>query len=141
MSKKSAKIANLIAGHTSVKGHSFDPHYLGYFDCFNQQMYYEAHDVLEELWLQTKGDLHFFYKGLIQLTGAYVHLKKSRLSPASRLFLLALKNLEPHAPMREQLDVTEVVARIRAWNKTLEDSHYTRNPYDPAHPPHLKLIP
>ncbi len=142
MSKKSSKIAALIARHAHDKDSSFDPHYLGYFDCFNKQMHYEAHDVLEELWLETEGTLHSFYKGLIQFTGAFVHLKKSHLNPASRLFLLALENLEPHASkITERLDVAEVVSRIRAWNKVLVDSNYTRNPYDPAHPPTLRLIP
>ena len=30
------------------------PCYVGYFRCWNEQRYYEAHDVLEHLWLRTK---------------------------------------------------------------------------------------
>lgn len=142
MSKKSAKIAAFLKAHvqSGIDTNTFDPRYLGYFDCFNRQMYYEAHDVLEDLWLKTNGPLHLFYKGLIQLAGAFVHLKKSKLNPASRLFLLAVKNLEPHQPLTERLDVAEVVTHIRSWNKTLVDSNYTRNPYNSAHPPSLRLI-
>ncbi len=102
-------------------------------------MHYEAHDVLEELWLETDGPLHSFYKGLIQLAGAFVHLKKSKLNPAARLFRLALKNLEPHAPETEGLDVATLVKRIRGWLAELEDSDYTHNPYDAHHPPQLHL--
>ena len=29
----------------------YDRRYLGYFDCFNRQHYFEAHEVLEALWL------------------------------------------------------------------------------------------
>ena len=136
VSRKSAKIAQLIS---EIPGARFDPHYLGFFNCFNCQFYYEAHDVLEELWLETDGHLHFFYKGLIQLAGAYVHLKKNKLNPAARLFRLALKNLEPHAPETESLDVAALVKRIRAWLAVLEESDYMRSPYDPDHPPQLKL--
>ncbi|MEO6183762.1 MAG: DUF309 domain-containing protein, partial [Verrucomicrobiota bacterium] len=73
MSKKSAKIAALIDRHRGLK---LSPHYLGYFELFNAQLFYESHDVLEELWLPIRkeagGD---FYKGLIQLAGAFVHLQ------------------------------------------------------------------
>ena len=48
MSRKSAKIAALIEG---CRGRDLDAHYLGYFECFNRGLFYEAHDVLEELWL------------------------------------------------------------------------------------------
>src|SRR2546428_12912527 len=87
MSKKHAKIAALIE---SCQGHDLDAHYLGYFECFNRELFHEAHDVLEELWLAEKhGPNYSFYKGLIQLAGAFVHLQKHRLRPASALFKLA----------------------------------------------------
>src|SRR5688500_13861280 len=35
-------------------GH-LDPRYTGYFTCFNLGQYYEAHDVLEDLWLGERG--------------------------------------------------------------------------------------
>ena len=60
MSKKSAKIAALIE---SCRGRGWDAHYLGYFECFNRGLFYEAHDVLEELWLQDRnGPNGNFYK-------------------------------------------------------------------------------
>ena len=92
MSKKSAKIAALIE---SCRGEKLDAHYLGYFHCFNRGLFYEAHDVLEELWLPERtGPNGAFYKGLIQLAGAFVHLQKNRLRPAAALFKLAATNLQ-----------------------------------------------
>ncbi len=144
MTKKSAKIASLLADITLphvAQGHEvrFDPHYLGYFECFNRQMYYEAHDVLEDLWLQTKDHDHFFYKGLIQLAGAFVHLKKSKLNPAARLFQLVLKNLTPYSPTFKEFDVHELIRRVKTWLSLLEDSSYTKNPYHPDSAPQLRL--
>lgn len=143
VSKKSHAIASLIAEWVPPTGNEaasrFDPHYLGFFECFNRQKYYEAHDVLEELWLKTKGPLHGFYKGLIQTAGAFVHLQKSRLNPASRLFHLALNQLAPFAPISEGLNVENLTARITEWVSVLEKSDYTVNPYHPQHPPTLRL--
>ena len=52
------------------------PYYRAFFRCWNEQQYYEAHDVLEQLWLNTKSADADFFKGLIQAAGAFVHLKK-----------------------------------------------------------------
>lgn len=130
MSKKSAKIAELIAG---CQGRDMDAHYLGYFECFNRGWFFEAHDVLEELWLaQGKtGPNYAFYKGLIQFAGAFVHLQKNRLGPSAALFRLAQANLRKYPERHERLDLAEVLGWIDAWLGRLEGA--TENPF-PAHP-------
>jgi len=52
------------------------PFYRAFFHCWNEQHYYEAHDVLEQLWLRTKSSDADYFKGLIQAAGAFVHLQK-----------------------------------------------------------------
>src|SRR6185369_5120345 len=104
MSKKSAAIAELIQ---SFQGQEMDAHYLGYFECFNRELYFEAHDVLEELWLaQRRGPNYAFYKGLIQLAGAFVHLQKNRMHPSAALFKLAHANLEKYPDIHNRLDLS-----------------------------------
>jgi predicted metal-dependent hydrolase len=131
---KSPKIAELIA---HLRHDRYDPRYLGFFECFNRKLHYEAHDVLEDLWLQTRGPLHNYYKGLIQLAGAFVLLKKNRLDPATRLFRRCRGYLAPYSPTTEGLDVRELLGRVDAWIERLESSKYTESPYDPANPPAL----
>ncbi|MGC3959487.1 MAG: DUF309 domain-containing protein [Verrucomicrobiota bacterium] len=139
MSKKSGKIAERIA---AFQGGGLDAHYLGYFDCFNQQQFYEAHDVLEELWLADKhGPAGNFYKGLIQLAGAYVHLQKERLRPSAALFKLARTNLSQYPSVQEHLDLREVLGLIEVWLGWLEAEDFTRNPLHEHPAPVLKLRP
>src|ERR1051325_7713084 len=139
MSKKSAGIAELIEG---LRGQELDAHYLGYFECFNRQLYYEAHDVLEELWLtDRKGPNGAFYKGLIQLAGAFVHLKKNRLRPAAALFKLANGNLKIYPRLHEHLDLGRVLDLIQQRVKQLEDGRFEVNPLITDGPPELKLQP
>src|SRR5579859_8088982 len=124
MSKKSAEIAQLIE---QFKGQALDAHYLGYFECFNRQLYFEAHDVLEQLWLgERHGPNGAFYKGLIQLAGAFVHLKKHRLRPAAALFKLADANREKYPPSHEQLAVEKTRGLIREWLQRLETGDFER---------------
>lgn len=120
MSKKSPHIATRIE---SFVGQDLDAHYLGYFDCFNRQLFYEAHDVLEELWLaDRRGADGDFYKALIQLAGAFVHLQKSRPGPATALFNLSEKYLGRYPALHHRLDLAEVRALIAAWRERIAAS-------------------
>jgi hypothetical protein len=40
------------------------PYYRAFFWCWNEQRYYEAHDVLEQLWLKTDSGGADFFQGL-----------------------------------------------------------------------------
>ena len=150
--KKSDRISTFVAGLGTDTASALDPCYHGYFRCFNAGQYYEAHDVLEHLWLQRRDENHFFFKGLIQAAGAFVHLRKQflrpdhpkdgrRLRPAVRLFHMAMQNLEPYRPVHMALDVDGVCALCRRCADTIVGSDFRRNPWHPAHPPQLHLGP
>jgi predicted metal-dependent hydrolase len=134
MSKKSPKIAALIE---SCQGQDLPAHYLGYFECFNRQMFYEAHDVLEELWLAEgkTGANHGFYKGLIQFAGAFVHLQKGRLRPAVALFRLSQSYLKNFPSPHQHLDLAGVLALASQWAGWIEASDFTENPLTNRPPP------
>ena len=138
MSKKSGKIAERIA---AFQGQALDAHYLGYFDCFNDQLFYEAHDVLEELWLADRhGPNGDFFKGLIQLAGAFVHLQKERLRPSAALFKLARANLQKYPVCHEHLNVAMVLGLIETWLGWLEAGEFQSNPLRQQLAPRLKLV-
>jgi len=137
VSKKSESIARRIA---SFKDCDLDAHYLAYFECFNRQEFYEAHDVLEELWLADRhGTNGLFYKGLIQLAGAFVHLQKHRLGPAGVLFKLAQTNLEKYPGRHEHLEVREILVMIEEWLFKLQEKDYRANPLHSDNAPRIKL--
>jgi predicted metal-dependent hydrolase len=134
---KQARIAEL-AKNFAADG--VDPRYAGYFALFNQQKFYEAHDILEDLWLpDRKGPNGDFYKGLIQLAGAFVHLQKGRLRPSAALFKLAQANLDKYPPFHERLNLTAVQQLIAGWLWRLEKDEFTVNPLTNAMPPQLAL--
>jgi predicted metal-dependent hydrolase len=135
VSHKSARIA---ARTESFRGQELDPHYAGYFDCFNRQLFFEAHEVLEQSWLKDKyGPNGAFYKGLIQLAGAFVHLQKNRPGPAAALFKLALANLEKYPAKHERLDVVAVCRLIRNQLELLETAQGEGSPFTAENAPKL----
>ena len=124
----------------SFQGQELDAHYLAYFDCFNRRLFYEAHDVLEDLWLKDRhGADGNFYKGLIQLAGAFVHLQKDRLRPAAALFKLAQANLEKYPPGHKQSNLKLVHDLAQKWLEQLERSGFSFNPLTTASAPQLTL--
>jgi predicted metal-dependent hydrolase len=155
---KGERISRLVAeltaqdvdpNQTDIAKHPF---YRAFFQCWNEQRYYEAHDVLEQLWLRTdSGDADFF-KGLIQAAGAFVHLQKRfehpfhakhsrRLPPAVRLFQLAEKNLSSFAPQHHGLDVVALCQLLRAYADQIVEFDYKVNPWSPQTAPRLELSP
>lgn len=138
MTHKSPKIDAVLAGMEEVPG--FDRHYVGFFRCFNTQLYYEAHDVLEEVWLPIRGQAQAkFYQGLIQMAGGFVHLQKDRLGPASRLFALALANFEAYPARHAGIDLNAIRQVCRHHREAILASHLHVNPWSKEHPPQLVL--
>ena len=128
------------------------PFYRAFFQCWNEQRYYEAHDVLEQLWLKTDSADADFFKGLIQAAGAFVHLKKRfehplhakhsrRLAPAVRLFQLAEKKLSRFAPRHHGLDVGALCQLLRVYANQIVQVDYKANPWSPQTAPRLELSP
>jgi hypothetical protein len=139
VNSKTEKIAALAA---PFAGQREDARYLAWFDCFNRQLYFEAHEVLEELWLpirrQPAGD---FYKGLIQLAGAFVHLQKARPGPAAALFRLADANLAKFADGHRGFQVADTRRRIVGWLRGLANEPVPINPLHATTVPRLELRP
>ena len=139
MSRKHKRVAELVKHH---EGHHLDRHYVGYFHCFNCQLFYEAHEVLEHIWLQDRhGPNGAFYKGLIQLAGAFVHLQRNHPGPAAALFKLAGANLEKYPRRHEHLDVAALQDLIKTWLNRLQTQDSRTKWLMPADAPQISLIP
>ena len=126
------------------------PYYRAFFRCWNDQRYYEAHDVLEQVWLQrtTTADDAQYFKGLIQAAGAFVHLQKQfehpthpkhgrRLAPAVRLFRLAETNLAPLGEKRHDLDLVKFREMLSRYCGAVEAEG--KNPWTPETAPKVSL--
>jgi predicted metal-dependent hydrolase len=153
---KRERISQWVAGSSGedvnpVKGDvTTHPYYRAFFRCWNEQHYYEAHDVLEQLWLETKSRDADFFKGLIQAAGAFVHLQKRfehplhpkhsrRLPPAVRLFRLAERNLATFSPSHHRLDVAGLCELLKRYADQIVASDYTANPWSAETAPKLYI--
>ena len=129
----------LTYGPDMAEVHGTEPQYLAFFEEFNAQRFYEAHEVLEEVWLPARktGD-GAFYQALIQVAAAFVHLSKDRFRPAVRLLKLARTNLEPYPEQHNRFDIGRLRGYIQRWLTNLEQGRF--NPLRFGPPPHLELV-
>ena len=63
---------------------------------FNEEEFFECHDVLEELWSDTTGAERKFIQGLIQASIALFHFGNENFGGAKKLYISARKNLDPY---------------------------------------------
>ena len=128
---------------------SWHPCYLEYFRLFNGQSYYEAHDVLEHIWLGANGERYVFYKALIQFAGAYVHLQHHhrepdhrihgrRLQPAARLFRRSVELLEAFPAAYEGISLDGIRQTAEHTSQHLTESKFTTYPWSPDRAPQLR---
>ncbi len=118
-----------------------DAAYHGFFECFNSKLFFEAHEVLEKLWLPNRQKPNgSFYKGLIQLAGAFVHIQKSRPGPAAALLKLARTNLSNYPSVHERLDTASVLRLIEHWLKRVEPGLGAEPTTSPDDYPALRLL-
>jgi uncharacterized protein len=63
-----------------------DPRYLAGVVLFNEQEFFEAHEVWEDLWAESHGDTRRFYQGLIQAAVGLCHYANGNLRGAVKLY-------------------------------------------------------
>lgn len=89
----------------------YHPLYLEFFQCYHREEYWEAHEVLEELW-QTQRE-NDFYHGLIQIAAIMHQLRRGKVLGARKLATSAIRYLEPYAPSKDGVAVDQVLEWLR----------------------------
>ncbi len=90
-----------------------DPRLLEGVALFNHHRFFECHEVLEQLWLQTAGPPRDFYKGLIQAAVAFYHWSRGNLAGAHSLYRSSSRYLLRYAPECLGVDVAGFLAQYR----------------------------
>lgn len=93
---------------------------LAYYDFFikyNEGDYYTCHDLLEEMWLEDRGNL--FLKGLLQMTVAQYHYSYGNIKGARMMMEVAEMYLTPYCKVYWNLNVEKVVQFIQTCREML----------------------
>jgi len=79
---------------------------------FNDRYFFEAHEVLEEVWRQEHGEPRLFLQGLIQVCAAYHHFQNGNLVGAITLLQRGADKMRRYPPQYLGIDAAGLIAHI-----------------------------
>lgn len=92
-----------------------DPRFVEFIRLFNTEFFFEAHEVLEDLWLECTGDQKRFYQGLIQCAVAFAHWKRQNPKGARQVADRALTTLRQFGSEQEGVCVAQLVRSCESF--------------------------
>lgn len=90
-----------------------DPRLLKGIDEFNQKLFFECHETLEEIWLEDQGEDRQFYQGIIQIAAGYFKLQQGVPAGAIKLWRTGLEKIEPYGPAHLGIQVDSLVDAVK----------------------------
>ncbi|MGA3210956.1 MAG: DUF309 domain-containing protein [Terriglobales bacterium] len=90
-------------------------------DVFNDGRYFDAHEILEDVWRESKGNDRRFLQGLIQIAVALHHYANGNLAGAKSVFKRAEMNLASYPEGFGALYLAELRATVTEWRQALEN--------------------
>jgi len=83
----------------------YDARYLRWVLEMNGENYFEAHEFLENLWMEEEGDIRPYWQGLIQVAVALHHLGHANPVGGVKVWRTARAHLSPFPARCEGLDL------------------------------------
>ncbi len=80
---------------------------------FNDQRFFEAHEVLEDLWQEYRDLDRKFIQGLIQIAAAFYHLQSRNLKGAVSQFAKGNEKLTHFLPAYKDVSVSKLLDDVR----------------------------
>ena len=103
---------------------------------FNDRLFFECHDTLEDLWSGLRGPSRSFFQGLIQTAVGFYHLGNGNRAGAARLFERALARLGAYPQRYAGLETAPLRAAVRRPGARPAASD---GPLPPEEPPLVSL--
>jgi len=96
-----------------------DPRFLKGLHLFNNGEYFECHEVIEDLWLETPSEDPYrdLYKGVIQAAAAIYQWDRGILSGALGLYKTSVQYLKKYEPASLGLNVEKMVRDLDLFFK------------------------
>ena len=88
---------------------------------FNVARFFEAHEVWEDLWRATEGELKLFYQGLIQAAVGLVHAQRGNAVGARNQIAKSLAKLERYPGAYAGLDNAALITCLKRSLDAISD--------------------
>lgn len=107
---------------------------------FNTRKFFEAHEVLETVWLKAQGDERVFLHGLIQIAAAFHHHGRNNLTGLRSLLEKGLKKLERFGAEKDGVNLDGLRKQLNAWRDFLNRADSSGKRQAPPLPRILRAV-
>ncbi len=97
-------------------------------ELLNGERYYQAHDVLEEVWREVRDDSRPFYQGIVQIAIAMHHFSTGNLLGARSVLEKSRANLADYPAEYGGIDLRDTREQLQRWHSAMGEG----GPYPPA---------
>ncbi len=99
---------------------------------FNDRLFFECHDTLEEVWSGMRGAPRDFFQGLIQAAVGFYHLGNGNRAGARSVLGRSLERLARYPPHYAGVELEPLRVALGEWLRALETDRAM-----PAEPPRI----
>ncbi|MEE9592075.1 MAG: DUF309 domain-containing protein [Thermoplasmata archaeon] len=82
---------------------------------YNAGRFFEAHEVLEDVWLEEEGDDKTFLQGIIKIAAAFHHYGKGTYRGMRNLLQAGSQMLKPYRPAYRGVELADFLSQIADW--------------------------
>jgi predicted metal-dependent hydrolase len=94
---------------------------------FNSERFFEAHEVLEDLWHEYRDTDRTFIQGLIQIAAAFYHVQSHNVKGAVSQFTKGTEKLTHFLPAYKDLSVSMLLDDVRENLQRIQRITYSEN--------------
>lgn len=80
---------------------------------FNDGLFFECHETLEQIWLEDHGEDRQFYQAIIQIAAGYFKLEQGVPAGALKLWRMGLDKLAAYGPVYLGISVDSLVHAVQ----------------------------
>ncbi len=103
-----------------MDSHEKDRLYQKGLEAFNSAHFYDAHELWEEVWLETPNPDKMFLQGLIQVAAAFHHYSRANVLGTRNLLRAGLLKLDCFPEVHGGLQIEALREAVREWLAALD---------------------
>ncbi len=106
---------------------------------FNEEFFFEAHEVLEDVWHRERGEPRLFLQGLIQLCAGFHHFQNGNIGGAAALLSRGTEKMRRYPERFLGLDVAAILLAVDACRERIEHMQKGAEPTGPIEFPKIRI--
>ncbi len=103
-------------------------------DLFNEGLFYEAHEALEDAWREEKGPIRELYQAILQAAVTYFHIQNGNIEGGIQMEAKAMAKLEHWPDQCCGLNLADLKTNLAEETRKITDNKTEKHPASAPNP-------